>query len=472
MGRLSTTSLKVRDFHAIKLPSLREIVLVALLISLYTQVPLQITDTVFIPSFVTLLIVAPVMLLMVGQKVYEYEVAFVLSLFTLLLLSAFLSPGFEFIGQKLLGLFQTMVSVSVGVLTLKFLGRISRSRVATVLFLLSLFLAAGSLLEVASVLRPASDFFREVAYGDSLFTVYEAETRDAQITGFERAKFFTPEPSVLTKGFFVFVNAWLLVSYNKRNLLMGLLLTALLFFSTGSLVLVASAVVSLSVMLMNERSVLNFAVLVLGVTAMFLGAFSAFPEVFANAVARFQEAYAIGYNVSLLANDSIGLRLILPMLTLIEVWRSSPLFGVGISGKEVVGELTGLYVSPSFGQANASLINPLGNNNLTSLLTYLGVVGTVALVFIFLWYLRKLRVRSVIFLFWIVAVFSLTGGGFEEPRYWGYVFVLIWAVKERDNEAEARPKRTKSSENGGPPARMKATFRAKSSGPLAGRRVL
>lgn len=406
-----------------RLPSLRELVLFALLASLYTQVPLRITSSIFIPAFITLVIVVPLMFLLAGRTVYKYELVFLFSLALLLAVSTVLSPGPEFLTQKLLGLVQTMVSIAVGVLTLKFLNRTPVSKVARALITFAIILAAGSLLEVIGIFRPISDAFRHLAYGNSVFTVYDAVSRDEQITGFERASFFASEPSVLTKGFFIFLNSWLLVSYKRRNLFLAVLLTALMFAVTGSLVLVVSILVLISIMLFHERSFFSLILCVLGAVAVAVITYLFSPTVTHSIISRTEAVLGLGDNVTLLANDSIGLRIVLPMITLSEVWKNAPFFGLGISGKEVIQPLTGIPVDP---------LIAFGNNNVTALLMYLGVVGSLCFFAIFAWYFGKLRIRNTLFLFWCIAAFGLTGGGFEEPRTWGYVFLLIWAIRAVD----------------------------------------
>lgn len=431
---VSVTSGRDRRLLTLRLPTSREVVLVLLLISIYTQVPFYVTKTLLVPAFFTFLLV-PVAFFMVANRLYRYDVTFLVLLFCVLLSTALLSPGLDFVGQKLLGLLLTMSSVVVGVLLLKLLSGIHRRRAAKILFGLSLILVAGVSLEVMGLLREASDSFREIAYSSGAYGVYDAPLRDANITGFERPNLFATEPSVLAKGFLAFVNAWLLISYSRKNLLVGLLMTSLLFVLTGSLVLIISIGISLAIALASEKRFLGlvFIFVTLPVGGGFL--FALAPEVFNNAIARFGSVLSLGFNASLLTNDSIGLRLVLPALTLVNVWRNSPLFGVGISGKEVIGEVSGLPVSP---------LLAFGSNNLTGLLIYLGVVGTILFLCSFVWYFRKMRIRSMVLLFSIIAAFSLTGGGFEEPRFWGYVFLFVWAVKVKD-ETHAWEHRGKNS---------------------------
>lgn len=421
-----------------------EILLVVFLVSLYTAVPIYVSGLV-IPSAFTLFMLSPILLVALHKRIRKYDVVFLAMFFCVLLLTALLSPGLEFIGQKLLGLAQVTTSLATGILLLRLLDRVGRPKVAKILFVFSLVLVVGSFLEVMgsfwaglNIIRAASDYFREAVYSGSGYIVYDALLRDINITGFERAKFFSSEPSVLAKGFLVFVNSWLLLSYNKRNffernVFVGLLLTAALLVLTGSPVLVVSAAISSAIAVTADRNLLRSLARMLPVTVfltsligLLLLTFS--PDMVSGLMQRLQYTSSLGMDSASLVRDSIGLRLILPALTLIAIWSNSPLFGVGISGKEVTESYLNLPVP---------LIADYGNNigfgnNFMAVLSYFGIIGTILFVVLLAWYFRKLKVRSILLLFLILVAFSFTGGGFEEARFWGYVFLLIWAVRKRD----------------------------------------
>jgi hypothetical protein len=409
-------------------------ILVVFFIALYTAVPLSISfggNQVIVPSAFILLVMVPVTFAALKAKIYVNDAIFIAVMTSLLFMSVLMSPGLQLAGEKLLGLVQTATSLAVGVLLVRLLDHVGRRGVAKILFVFLVTFAVGTALEVVGILRPISDSFREVAYSKSYYFVYDAADRDASITGFERAKFFASEPSVLAKGFLAFVNSWLLLAYNKKNLLVALLLTAVLFACTGSPVLVVSAFISVGIVVIAERRLGQtlLIVSVAGVVATFLLILQ--PGPVASLVERFQYAATLGSNGDELVQDSIGLRLILPATTLVDVWSNSPLFGVGISGKEVASSFSTLRI---FSPGALRYGSNLGfGNNLTAILTYFGIVGSALFVLTLAWYFRRLRVRSLVFLFSILAAFSLTGGGLEEARFWGYVFLIVWAVRERDS---------------------------------------
>lgn len=419
-----------------------EMLFVCFLLSIYTGVSLFISvpgflnTPLFIPSFVTLVALLPIMLVLFWDTTYQYEASFIVQVFLVLLLTALISPGFSFINEKLLGLVQTTVSITVGVFLVKLIGRLDRRRAANILLVLAAIFVLGASLEVLEVLREASNAFRNVAYaqGDSetysVYRVYEAVERDASITGFPRPNFFASEPSVLAAGFFAFVNSWLLTSYTKRNFFATCAMTAVMFVLTGSPVLVLSAMASTAIVFYSEKRLIRAVPVAAVVLIGFLATIIVSPEVFGNMIARFERVITIGFsNPYLLSNDSIGLRLVLPFVTLVDVLSSSPLFGVGISGKEVVELYSRFPLPPQVA---------VGNNNLAIFFTYLGVVGSTLFASTFARYLRRSGVQQITLLLMLIAALSLSMGGFESARFWGYVFLFVGAMKKRHEGAAKR----------------------------------
>jgi hypothetical protein len=425
--------------HERKRPKFRQLLLAALLVmflvSVYLEVPLYLTSTLFIPSFPTLIFLVPVLAAVYYRKIYKYEALFVGQVFFVLLLSALLSPGLEHLGQKLLGLLQTLVSISSGILLLKLINDLPRKWIARILFALSVLLVVGTSLEVVGLLRGVSDAFRGVVYGgESGYFVYDSEERDAGITGFARPKFFTSEPSLLAIGFFAFVNSWLLLDYSNKNLILACLGTLLMLGLTGSPILALSLAVTLIVMLRHRSGffvklslpvLLGFAVLALAVLN---------PVVISDLVLRLDDSLG-GYSV--LNPTSEQIRLVFPFITLVDVTKASPLFGVGISGKEVIDSFSSLPVAPDLA---------LGTNALAAILTYLGILGSLLFIKVFRDYLLRMKIREIALLIVFVLALSQMMSGVESPRFWGYVFLFIGLMKLRST-TELLPESGKTSTN-------------------------
>lgn len=398
------------------LPKFRIALLAAFLVTIYVDVHLYVTSSFVIPSVFMLLVLIPILAVMYHRRIYKYEAAFVGKILLVLLLSVLLSPGFEYIDQKLFGLVQAMAAIIGAVLLLKLLNDLPRHWVARVLLVLSVALVAGAFLEVIGVLRPISDSFREVAHNEAYF--YEADERDVTITGFPRPKFFTAEPSYLAIGFFAFINSWLILTYSKKSLFVACSVTLLMFVLTGSPVIILSLIVSLVIVLFNEPDFTSFAFIGVLACVVGLGLASTQPQVFTSFLERVAESYQyLGTSIP----TSENLRLVFPYLTLVDVLRESPLFGVGVAGKELIERYSSLPVDPSAA---------LGNNALAWFFIYLGLVGSLLFIKFTLDYWRRARVGRIALLVVLVLALSQTMGGPETLKFWGYVSLFAGVVKK------------------------------------------
>lgn len=409
-----------------------EALFVCFLLSLYTEVPLVLSSesasslfpgVLIIPSFVTVLILVPLLGTILWNTIYKYEVKFVFAIFAVLCLSAVASPGINFVDQKILGMIQTVVSITAGVILVALSDRLDAKRIARIFCVLTVIIVAGSVLEVLGVLRAVSDAFRNVAYTQvGLDIFYDADARDIGITGFPRPKLFTAEPSHVSKGFLVFANCWLLLAYRRRNVVAVLLMTFAMFVMMGSPVILLSGMASIALVLFSERRVVRAVPVALILLLVASATLLLFPTVVENIVGRFQQTLDVGFaNESLLASDSIGLRLVLPAIALVDVLRGSPLFGVGISGKEVIED---------FYRVPVSSLTAVGNSFATYFM-YLGVVGATLFAFAFRTYLRRSKIDQILLLIVMIVALSMSMGGFETPRFWGYIFIFVAAMKKR-----------------------------------------
>ncbi len=414
------------------LPKLRIALFVLFMVAIYVDVPLFLTRSFVIPNVFVLLVLMPIIALMYHRRIYKYEAAFVGKIFLVLLLSVLLSPGFGYIDQKLLGLAQAVVAITGGVLLLKLLNDLQKRWVARVLLALSVVLVAGAFLEVFGVLGTVSDSFREVAFKQIGFRVlYEADERDiALITGFPRPKFFTAEPSYLAIGFFAFINSWLILAYSRKSLFVACLGTLVMFGLTGSPVLALSLAVSLIIVLYNEPGLASLVFISVLVCIVGLGLAYAQPQVFTNFLERVSESYE---NLGTSTSSSENRRLLFPYITLVDVIREAPLFGVGIAGKEVIERYSSLPVAPAYA---------LGNNALAWFFIYFGLVGSFLFIKFTFDYWRRAKVGRIALLVVLVFALSQTMGGPETIKFWGYVFLFAGVVKKSSAPDERALKAT------------------------------
>ena len=395
----------------------RAVLLTLFLVSVYVEVPLYLNESLLVPSFFTLLVLVPILFLMYHRRIYKHEAAFLGQVVLVLSLTALLSPGLIYLDQKFVGMIQTAVSIAAGILLLKLLSDLPKRWVANILAVLCALLLFGAALEVVGVLREASDSFRQLAFSHVESGLYASDQRDRDITGFVRPKLFTTEPSLLAIGFLVFVNSWLVLTYDKKRLAAASLGTGLMLVMTGSPVLLLSLVASLTIALFKEPKFVSVAVVGMLV---FIGGFGFAllqPEIASNITTRVVES---SENVGSLKTTSENRRVVFPYVTLVDVLKRSPLFGVGVSGKELVERYSSLPIDPKYA---------LGNNVLAMFVIYTGLGGALLFGGSIFGYWRRARVGNIALLVVLILALSQTMGGFETPRFWGYVFLFTGVVK-------------------------------------------
>ncbi|MCC6503778.1 MAG: O-antigen ligase family protein [Deltaproteobacteria bacterium] len=372
------------------------------------------SDTFFIPSFLTVFSI-PFLFVICRKNIYKSDVSFLLKITGVLFLSAVLSPGKAYIGQKFIGILQTTVSITGGVLIFKLLEPLQKEKLKKMLFILVIALIIGSLLEVAGLIKGLSDAFRNAVYTGE-YKVYENELRDIALAGFSRPKLFTSEPSLLAIGFFVVLNSWLMLDLRRTNFLLAVFATLCMLYITGSPVLIISLFVSFIMIFMRIRRTINRIYIILFCTASLAFVIMLLyltTDLLSFFLTRWQASvrHSGTYNIT-----SENLRMVFPYLTLIDVMRTSPLFGTGISGKELLDVYSTLPISAE---------QAFGNNNFAAFFIYLGTIGAVTFIYVFKKYLVRKGVKNLLLLLIIIAGLSQSMGAFESPRFWGYIFLII-----------------------------------------------
>lgn len=400
-------------------------IFIFLFLSVYTEVPLYASPTFFIPSFLTLASV-PLLGVLLWGHVRRYDVRLVRQLTIIFATTALLSPGFAFIDEKLLGLLQTVVSVVAGILVLKIMERVPRRILTTLFMFLGFAMAVGAYLEVAGIVREASDAFRNTVYDRGGYQIYSRDDRDELLTGFIRPKLFTSEPSLLAIGFFVATNAWVILSTRIWTRVVAAALSIFMLAVTASPILLGSlfvtAIASYRAGIRGRAMVVAFGCVV----ALAALATVAIPRVFEQVEDRVSDAVENSLTLKL---SSENVRITFPYITAVDVLTHSPALGVGISGKEVIPQFSSLPLDPTY---------MLGTNNLAALLIYCGLLGTYFVIRAFCSYLASIGVKSFALVAVTTVVFSQMMGGFETPRMWAYLFVLFGAIAISDRTQTRR----------------------------------
>ncbi len=390
---------------------------VYLLVGAYVEPPMDIGGGRILPAFTTVLIL-PIVLLLLTPVIFRRDVVMLSSVAALLLLSAFLSPGREWIGHKLLGLAQTLTAMSAGLALFKLAELLPVVLLRRVLLAAWFGLVIAGGLEVAGVLRPAVAAFGQAVYHVGGYQFYSNDLRDLSLVGFPRPKVFTSEPSLVAIAFYLFVTGWLALKPTPRRLTIAFAATGVMLALVGSpVLLIALAVLSIIFATLGVRRAsasLTRLALLLG---LMLALTFVLPSVITLLHDRVQEAVD---NARSYAISSENLRIVFPIIATADVLSASPLLGVGIDGKAVINQFSSLPIADFAGETQFG-------NNFAFFLTYLGLGGAAA----FTWIMaRWLRVSGVLYRLLAAVVIlglSQTMGGFETPRFWTWVF-LVFAV--------------------------------------------
>jgi hypothetical protein len=396
----------------------RAVLLVLIALCAYLQVPLVSGGRLLVPSFPTVAL-APLLYLTVRSNITRADVLFLPTIAFVLLLSIAFSPGYKYVDEKFFGLIQCVMAIGVAVLIVRLMQQIRPELVERALLILWCLILGGSVLEVLGVTKEISDSFRVWAYGE-VFTVYDHDLRDIDMVGWPRPKLFSVEPSHVTKVFIASINSWLLIRVSLRKVVAVAGATIAMFVIMGSPMLVVSAAITIVIVAWNRRTSLR-AKVTMTLTALILGVvFTTFlaPTTVSTVVTRLEDVSEPASQYDRRASSEQR-RILYPYLTLAETWMNWPVFGVGITGKEVVAEHTKLPVK-QVGSA-------LGNNVMAELGIYLGLIGGVCFVYLFFKQGRETGVYRLGLMVIIVALFSQLMGGIESFRYWGFI-ALLWGA--------------------------------------------
>jgi hypothetical protein len=109
-----------------------------------------------------------------------------------------------------------------------------------------------------------------------------------------------------------------------------------------------------------------------------------------------------------------------------DVISNYPIFGIGVSGFENLEKISSL---------NMPYMIAFGNNNIASLFIFLGLFGGLYFAYKFYYYINLYIDKRYLILFIIaIAIISTIMGGFQSPRFWGYVFIFfgVFRVLSKD----------------------------------------
>ena len=403
----------------------RTSLLIVVALSSYLSVPLVSGGRLLVPSVATVALM-PLLFLAVRRNISTADVVFLSKVVFLLLVSVVLSPGHEYLTEKLLSLVQCCLAIAVLVMTVRLMQELRHESLERALLVLSLLIVVGSVLEVAGLIRDVSDSFRTWAY-HGIYTIYDSDVRDVNMVGWLRPKLFSVEPSHVSKLFIAAINSWLLVRVTRTKFIIVIAATALMFLIMGSPMFLVSIAITFAILLWNRRasfrSKVSMIVVSLTIGALFVAFFGQ------STVSTLQSRVdRIGETTpgEQFEKSSENLRVVYPYVTLLDTWSRWPLFGVGFGGDDVVMEHSVIQgVDPKYA---------MGTNAAGELGIFLGLMGGTWFLWLLMRQVKQTGAQRLGLLLAILAMFSQLMGGLATFRYWGFVAMFWGALAVADTE--------------------------------------
>lgn len=340
-----------------------------------------------------------------------FDLYFVITLVFVMTLFSYLA-NFKLTPEHVRGIVQLSLSFSLGLAFYNLLTKcLTKNEAYGSLIFLLLFFTLFSILEILDITRGLSDSFRNSIGYEHLYT---NDFRDELYAGHIRPKVFSAEPSFVTIVFMALLNVFAVAYNGTRWLLVVVALHLLVLWITASPIVFLSMA---SCFFIRFKSGFKFWFLIGGSMILVTVVFFLFKDVLLD-ITSFNAMY-YRFERGLAGSDgSINERFFTPLVTFLDVFKNSPIFGAGLSGKSVVLS----YSSLDFlGDGD----KVLGSNVFFSALSFLGVFGFFGFALL-LFFLVKRKAgisprRPFIFLFFL----SLTGGGLVTPRFWFFFFIFV-----------------------------------------------
>lgn len=393
--------------------ALSTMVVFLFLLGLYLDVGAEISDGFRIPSILALAVL-PLMVPL--ARVRGRDLWLILTVVFLAVIAIPFAPGEAVVERRALAILQLMVALLGGIAVARLMVRMREGVLERLLLWLWFAIVLLAALEGLGIGGAISDQFREAAFGEGV-RLDDSYYRDLELLGRSRPAVFTAEPSYAYLGFIVFSTAWLLVRYSWSRAFVLLAANVLMLVLMGSpLFLLAVLAITLVSIASSERKAIGssvgglVAIATVGTVYLFGG------DIVDLLIERLDVSDIEGYS-------SAHVRIVYPILALIDVTSVSPVFGLGLGGEVNLEQ---------YSRFPFSYLEAAGTNAFILLLITMGPVGGLILTYVLVRYWRQewtTRALLALFLFLFVAAQM---GGSVTLRFWGYVFVLIGALAIAD----------------------------------------
>lgn len=419
------------------------LLLLIFLCGIYLEVEIKVTAGVPIPSFISGLAGALMLIKHAGQIESRHLIS-IFAIILLYMLSILGAARPDYMIERFKGVMQISYSLTLVYAFYLTAYNFPRRQLARIFLAFTLIILIGSALENYTPLRDVSDAFRLRVYESGL---YESDLRDQTLYGRIRPKFFASEPSAVSFMFTLCAFGWYALSAFRFKLPLYTFFTACAFvLMRGPTLLLSLALVVPYTVLLAPREFVNGQVRYntsKGLIAICLSLFIAI-----TAVPLALTLYAERLELITSGGDpSFFSRVIAPYQAAMAVLAEHPVAGAGLTGWEFIepalhriyDTTAALSSSWTFDKASSAITNFFWLHWI-----FLGLFWGTILLIAWSVLLRTLGVSSLVFCWSVWAILGQASGSYVSPKTWFVLVLPALCAVMHDRLAAARALRRAS----------------------------
>jgi hypothetical protein len=398
--------------------------IVLYLLGIYTSVHIYSGGRLLVPVFVAG--IAGFLLLIKNHKrIRVRHVKAIILIVAIVWLSVLFKGVDAFFIERVKGGIQITYSILLAYGFFLEISRWKKEQVAKLFYYASLLIIIGCALENYTPFKILSDNFRYAVFHSG---IYDALDRDIGFFGRERPKLFTSEPSHVSKFLLFSITLWLALSLKNRKFYIKAILVSLAAaFVTGSPSLVLIVPISLIIAVYLEGNGLYPFL-----KRMSIGKFLSYFVVILLMLGTLTVAVTTVLSGRLTAmieeEGSIIIRVVAPPLITFDVLQEYPMWGAGITGKEMVADKIFYRLTDDFGLTYITEIE-WATNMVTNAFwlhwIYLGLFGGILMGWAIYLLMKVLGVKHYLYCLFLILIFSQTMGGYVGPKTWTIIFGIV-----------------------------------------------
>jgi hypothetical protein len=390
------------------------------LLGIYTGVHLYSGKTLLVPFFVAG--IAGFILLIKNQKRIRVQHVTAIGAIVVIAWLSVLFKGVDiFFIERFKGAVQITYSILLAYGFFLELSSWEKEKIAKLFYYCCLLIIIGCALENYTPFKLLSDNFRHAVFKTG---VYENVARDISMFGMERPKLFTSEPSHVSKFLLFSMFLWLAFSQDKDKYIKVVVFALAGVLLIGSPIVVLIIPISFVIAIYLEGNGLSGFLKKMTPKKFLLSfvfVFFVLLLIFVIQMTLLASRFAV--MASGKADASTIIRVIAPPLITFDVLKEYPMWGAGITGKEMVADKAFFRLRMGFGltfiKDTKQATNMVGNIFWLHWI-YFGLFGGILMVWAIYLLMKVLRVKHYLYCLFLILIFSQTMGGYVSVKTWTF----------------------------------------------------